>query len=97
MPRTPPATQHDVFLEMLRDSRVKNDVTQEALAERLGFRQTDISKAERGVRRLDVLELRAWLTAVGVSFPEFASQMHDRLANLEALQRAGSGRARRSS
>ena len=97
MPRTLPATQNDVFLDMLRESRVKMGVTQEALAAQLGFRQTDISKAERGVRRLDVLELRAWLTAIGVPFREFISQMDDRLASLETLQRSGTGRPRRRS
>jgi transcriptional regulator with XRE-family HTH domain len=87
MPRTPPANQNDVFLGMLREVRVKAGVTQVALAEQLGFRQTDVSKAERGVRRLDVLELRNWMRVLGMPFREFADQLDERLASLEALQR----------
>jgi transcriptional regulator with XRE-family HTH domain len=95
MPRTPPANQNDVFLGMLREMRVNQGITQDALAEKLGFRQTDVSKAERGVRRLDVLELRNWMTALGVPFRDFARELDERLASLEALQRhAVGGRAR---
>ena len=95
MPRTPPANQNDVFLGMLRETRVKLGITQEVLAERLGFRQTDISKAERGVRRLDVLELRNWMAALGVPFRDFTRELDERLASLEALQRhAVGGRTR---
>ena len=91
MPRTPPANQNDVFLGMLREMRVKAGVTQIDLAEQLGFRQTDVSKAERGVRRLDVLELRHWMAVLGVPLGEFASQLDERLASLEALQRQAVG------
>ena len=44
-------------------------------------------KAERGVRRLDVLELRAWAAPLGMSFPAFATELDERLASLETLQR----------
>jgi transcriptional regulator with XRE-family HTH domain len=96
MPRTPPASQNDVFLGLLREMRVKAGVTQIALAEQLGFRQTDVSKAERGVRRLDVLELRNWMTVLGVPFGEFASQLDERLSNLESLQRDAVARRTRA-
>lgn len=87
MPRAPHANQHDIFLLSLREARTRRGVTQEELAERLGFRQTDVSKTERGVRRLDVLELREWVTALGLSFAEFSRELDARLAALEALQR----------
>jgi transcriptional regulator with XRE-family HTH domain len=87
MPRTHQTSQKDILLGMLRDARAEHGVTQEMLADRLGFRQTDISKAERGVRRLDVLELRAWVVALGMPFPEFVVELDARLASLEALQR----------
>lgn len=90
MPRTVSTPQHDVLLDMLRDARARQGVTQEALADALGFRQTDISKSERGVRRLDVLELRAWVGALGLSFVEFSHQLDERLAAMETLQRHAS-------
>jgi transcriptional regulator with XRE-family HTH domain len=87
MPRTLSNPQHKILLGMLRDARARQGVTQEALADALGFRQADISKTERGVRRLDVLELRDWLRALGLNFVEFSQDLHDRLEGREALGR----------
>lgn len=95
MPRTISTPQHDVLLGMLREARARQGVTQEALADALGFRQTDISKSERGVRRLDVLELRDWIGALGLNFVEFSQQLDERLAGMEALQRHASSLAAR--
>lgn len=94
MPRTINNPKHDILLSMLREARARQGVTQGALAEALGFRQTDISKSERGVRRLDVLELRDWVGALGLSFVEFSQQLEDRLAAMEAQRHALSATAR---
>lgn len=67
--------QQDRLLSLLRELRHNNSVTQVDLAMRLGVKQSDISKVERGVRRLDVIELRAWLEALGASLPEFAVEL----------------------
>jgi transcriptional regulator with XRE-family HTH domain len=80
---------------MLRDARARCGATQVELADKLGIRQTDISKTERGVRRLDVLELRAWVSALGVSFADFASELDERLAATEMLQRQAVSRRNR--
>jgi transcriptional regulator with XRE-family HTH domain len=69
-------------------------MSQEALATAIGFRQTDVSKVERGVRGIDVLELRAWVSALGISFAEFASELDQRLSSAEVLQRQTSPRRR---
>lgn len=74
---------------MLREARVRQGVTQGNLADALGFSQSDISKVERGVRRLDVLELRAWVSALGVSFLAFATELHERVSAQEDVERAG--------
>ena len=47
---------HERMLEILRAARVKAGLTQVQAAERLGCRQTFLSKIERGERRLDVIE-----------------------------------------
>jgi transcriptional regulator with XRE-family HTH domain len=60
------------FLAHLRGARKEAGVTQAVLAERLGETQTFVSKCERGERRLDIVETQTWLTALGVSFVEFA-------------------------
>jgi transcriptional regulator with XRE-family HTH domain len=49
-------------------------MTQEHLAELLGETQTFVSKCERGERRLDIVEVRAFCTALGVSFSSFVAQ-----------------------
>ncbi len=87
MPRTLSSSHHDLLLEMLREARVRQGVTQGNLAEALGFSQSDISKVERGVRRLDVLELRAWVGALGISFLTFATELHERVSAQEAVDR----------
>jgi transcriptional regulator with XRE-family HTH domain len=68
---------HDyaLFLKHLRDTRKKAGFTQERLAELLGETQTFVSKCERGERRLDIVEVRAFCNALGVPFPSFAQQL----------------------
>jgi transcriptional regulator with XRE-family HTH domain len=85
MPRTLSTSQHDVLLDMLRTARARQGLTQKALADALGFRQSDISKAERGVRRLDVLEVSHWVRALGLTFIAFAQALDERLSGQEAL------------
>ncbi len=63
-----------LFLQQLREARKKAGLTQEQLAELLGQTQSFISKVERGERRLDVVELRAFCIALGVFFPTFVTQ-----------------------
>lgn len=73
-------TQDQLLLrELLIEQRTAAGVTQAALAERLQWEQTHISRVERGVRRLDVLELRHWVKAMGVSLPDFIEKLEQRL------------------
>jgi len=58
-------TDYTHFLSELRRARTAAGVSQVQLAEALGQLQTYISKCERGDRRLDVVELRAWVVALG--------------------------------
>ena len=74
--------QNDVFLLLLRRSRQGQRLRQEDLALRLGRGQSMVSKIERGVRRLDVIELRAWLSALEVDFLTFMAELN---RNLEAV------------
>ena len=94
MPQSHKTTPDAVFLALLRAARTQTGITQVQLAERTGLRQTDISKSERGVRRLDVLELHGWLTALGVSFVAFAKELDERLTAI-ALVKAQQSKGRR--
>lgn len=62
---------YEVFLRRLRDARHRAGMTQDQLAERLGQTQSFVNKCERGERRLDLVEARAFCIAMGVSFAEF--------------------------
>jgi hypothetical protein len=50
------------------ESRKNSGVTQEVLAKRLGATQSEISKCQRGERRIDIVELRRWCAALKVPF-----------------------------
>ena len=92
MQKTLNSAPHQIFLALLKQSRTDQAVTQEALCERIGMTQSDISKVERGVRRLDVLELRQWLLALGISLDAFAKELDARLTAAELLAEQAGGR-----
>jgi transcriptional regulator with XRE-family HTH domain len=56
---------HRRLCARLKRLRARAGFTQRALAERLGERQAFVSEYERGLRRLDVVELRAIAVALG--------------------------------
>jgi len=74
MEKTIYSKEYALFLQHLREIRRKAKVTQESLAERLNQTQSFISKCERGERRIDIVELRAFCDALDVSFPSFVAQ-----------------------
>ena len=66
---------YTAFLRVLRASRKKAGVTQVEMAKRLKETQSFVSKCERGERRIDVIELRAFCKAIGISFSEFVRRL----------------------
>lgn len=70
---------NQVFLELLRRYREQGKFRQRDLAQHLGSGQGTVSKAETGNRRLDVIELREWLMAMGADFLEFMTELHEQL------------------
>lgn len=71
--------QYATLQTLLREARNDAGLTQAQLAQRLEWHQADISKVESGVRRLDVIELRAWLAALGQAMPAFIGRLEDSL------------------
>ena len=67
--------EYQLFLDHLREARERKGLTQIELAERLGQTQSFVSKVERGERRLDIVELRAFCRALGVGFSGFISSI----------------------
>jgi transcriptional regulator with XRE-family HTH domain len=66
----------------LRHTREKSGLNQREVAERLGKTVLYVSRCERGERRMDVVELRAFCKAIGKSPVEF---MRDLQKSLEKL------------
>ncbi len=79
MLKTSSSSHNKVFLALLRDSRESVRLRQADLARRLGRGQATVSKVECGERRLDVIELRAWLGALELDFVTFMRELDRRL------------------
>jgi len=79
MAKTLHTRHNEIFLEKLQLARLRQRLRQTDLADRLGRDQALISKVERGERRLDVIELRDWLLALGIDFIEFLSELNAEL------------------
>jgi transcriptional regulator with XRE-family HTH domain len=66
MPKSVFTEAYRLVLASLRIAREEAGVTQTELARRLGVPQQFVSRAELGVRRLDVVEFYAIMKALGV-------------------------------
>ena len=87
MEKTLNSERNLLFVQMLRDVRSAVGLTQIELADRLKVHQTEISRVERGIRRLDLLELHDWLEALSVPLVEFVVELDDRLLAMKARNR----------
>ena len=56
---------------LLRKVSIEAELTQGQVAESIGQTQSYVSKYETGEQRLDLIELEAVCTAVGISLTEF--------------------------
>ena len=50
-------------------------LTQTQLAERIGWSQTDVSKVERGERRLDLIEFLEFARAIEIDVATFVDEL----------------------
>lgn len=67
------------FTAALRAAREAAGLTQVELAKKLRITQSYLSKVERGERRLDLMQLRQFCTALGVSLTDFVTDFESRL------------------
>lgn len=79
MDKTIHTAEYATLLALLRETRQAAGVTQVQLAERLDETQSQISKLERGEVRLDLIELRTILLALGTTLPTFVTSLEERL------------------
>jgi transcriptional regulator with XRE-family HTH domain len=69
------SARYVVFLKVLREARERAGLTQVQLARKIGETQTFVSKCERGERRVDVIELRAFCQAFGLNLKQFVAAL----------------------
>ena len=88
MSQKPFPPPYDLLTELLVAARLAAGVTQKVLAERLSIGQSSVSKVERGLQRLDLVDLHRWLSALGEpSLAEFAGAFEVRLRSQSAVER----------
>ena len=66
--------EYQTLLELLREMRVKAGLTQTELSSLLDRPQSYVSDVERGVRRLDLLQLREYCAACSVDLVSFVKR-----------------------
>ena len=71
--------QYEIMLDMLREERNRAGLTQVEVARLLDISQSDVSKCEQGSRRLDAIELKLWVEALGGRLPVFLQAFEARI------------------
>jgi transcriptional regulator with XRE-family HTH domain len=66
--------EYAAMLKLLREARERAGLTQVELAAALDQSQSFVSKVEAGDRRLDLVQLRTILRALGVGLSEFVAK-----------------------
>ena len=75
MPKSVFSKDYKRLLQQIRSARRQAGLTQEEVARSLRQTQSWVSKCERGERRIDILELRAFCRTFQVSFVEFVRRL----------------------
>ena len=91
MPKTIHRPEYDVVLAMVRSLRERAGITQTDMSAQLGRSQSFISDIERGVRRIDILELRDICRLAGMGFPAFVGELETALAGVVAQRETRKG------
>ena len=72
--------EYAAFLRLLKKAREDAGVTQVGLAAALKRSQSFVSKVERGETRLDIIQVRMVLAALGMSLTDFTRELERELA-----------------
>lgn len=79
MPKSIHRPEYDLLRSLLRETRTRVGVTQELLSDRLGRSQSFISDIERGVRRIDAIELRDVCRYLETDLASFLRELETRI------------------
>ena len=75
MPKSFFTKRYTIFREQLQKARVDAGLSQDELAKKMGWDQTYVSKIERGVRRVDVVELMGICDVLGLDAGQFVQNL----------------------
>lgn len=64
--------EHEIFLRLLKRLRAESGLTQAECSAALGRPQSFMSDVERGVRRLDIVQLRDLCLVLGTDLPSLS-------------------------
>lgn len=84
MPKSIHRPEYELLRNLIRETRTEAGVTQEALSDQLGRSQSFISDIERGVRRIDAIELRDVCRFLDTSLIAFVGELEDRIEKRHA-------------
>ena len=79
--------ENQIFLATLRALRTRAGLTQRELAERLGRAQNFVTAAERGVIRLDGLQIRDWCEECGTNLTAWANEIEQGIRGISPAPR----------
>lgn len=92
MAKTIHRAEYKVLLRRLRELRLRAGITQGDLSAQLGRPQPFISDVERGVRRLDAIELRDICVLLGSDIVTFLSALEEDLPPVRPVRRSRFGK-----
>ncbi|MEJ1126389.1 helix-turn-helix transcriptional regulator [Variovorax sp. CCNWLW225] len=87
MQKTIYSRENRLVLELLKEFRMARGLTQAELAKRTKMLQSNVSKVETGLRRIDFVELRHWLIALDLDINTFAEEFEARLPLLASVRK----------
>lgn len=87
MQKTIYSRESRLLLALLKEARIGRGLTQADIAKRTRMRQSDLSKIETGVRRIDFVELRHWLLAMDLDMGAFVDEFEKRLPQEAGFRR----------
>jgi len=68
---------YDTLVKLLRESREAAGISQERLAKKLGWTQSQVSYVESGDRRLDLIEFLDYAKAAGFDASGFVQRLEE--------------------
>ncbi len=75
--------EHQVLIKLLRTIRENANLTQSECSRALGRPQSFMSDVEKGLRRLDIVQLRDLCAVLGYELPRFISEYEEALVASE--------------